>query len=91
MNRDSLVREIAVRVGSTKTETNKFLNGFMEIITNTLAKNEEVVLIGFGKFYTTNRAAGKGKNPRTGELINIKACVTPKFKAGKKLKTHINK
>lgn len=91
MNREELVREISLRIGSTKTESNKFLNSFMDIVQNTLAKGDHIILIGFGKFYATTRKAGKGKNPRTGEPIDIKACNTPKFKPGKKLKLYINK
>ncbi len=55
-----------------------------------LKKGEEVRLVGFGNFYVTKRAASKGRNPRTGETIAIKASRAPKFRAGKQLKDKVN-
>jgi len=90
MNKDELVKELASKAGSTQAEATKFLNAFIDVISSTLAKKEEINLIGFGKFYITERQAGKGKNPRTGETIDIPACNSPKFKAGKGLKAKVN-
>jgi len=91
MNKGELVSALAGKVGTTKVEAEKMINCFIEVVTSTLAKQEEINLIGFGKFYVNKKAACKGKNPRTGETINIPACNSPKFKAGKGLKTNINK
>ena len=90
MNKDELVSALAVKAGNTKTETTKFLNAFIDVVSSTLAKKEEINLIGFGKFYVTERPATKGKNPRTGETIDIPASTSPKFKAGKGLKDRVN-
>ncbi len=62
----------------------------LDTIVNVLKDGDEVRLVGFGNFYVTKRAAGKGRNPRTGEDINIKASKSPKFRAGKLLKDEVN-
>jgi len=90
MNKDELVKALASKAGSTQTEATKFIDAFVATVANTLAKKEEINLIGFGKFYCVERQASKGKNPRTGETIDIPACNSPKFKAGKGLKARIN-
>jgi DNA-binding protein HU-beta len=59
-------------------------------IETSLKKGEEVRLVGFGNFYVSKRAAAKGRNPRTGEEIAIKASKLPKFRAGKQLKDQVN-
>ena len=59
-------------------------------IENSLKKGEEVRLVGFGNFYVSKRGASKGRNPRTGEEIQIKASRLPKFRAGKQLKDQVN-
>jgi DNA-binding protein HU-beta len=59
-------------------------------ITNTLKSGDTVTVVGFGTFSVTERAARTGRNPQTGETINIKASKTPKFKAGKALKDAVN-
>jgi DNA-binding protein HU-beta len=62
----------------------------LETIENTLKNGDEVRLVGFGNFYVAKRAAAKGRNPRTGEDIQIKASKNPKFRAGKLLKELVN-
>jgi DNA-binding protein HU-beta len=62
----------------------------LETIAEALKKGDEVRLVGFGNFYVSKREASKGRNPRTGEEIDIKAAQNPKFKAGKLLKDHVN-
>ncbi|MBQ9437180.1 MAG: HU family DNA-binding protein, partial [Lachnospiraceae bacterium] len=61
-----------------------------DIISEELKKHEKVQIIGFGTFQTTERAARTGRNPRTGEELNIPASITPVFKAGKTLKEAVN-
>lgn len=91
MNKEDLVNALSTKLGSTKIESDRFLKAFISIVSDTLSKQQEVTLIGFGKFYTTTRKATKGKNPRTGEAIDIPSCCTPRFKAGKQLKDIIKK
>lgn len=91
MNKDELITALASKTGNTKVETTKYLDALMATVSEALAKKEEINLIGFGKFYTIDRPAKKGKNPRTGETIDIPATTSPKFKAGKGLKYRVNK
>lgn len=87
MNKTELVTLVAQKVGLTNEQANDTLNALVEVITHTLAKREEKVLIqGFGTFEVRNRQARKGKNPRTGEEIEIPAQKSPTFKAGKLLR-----
>jgi len=90
MNKTDLVTEISKHSGLTKTDAEKSLNAFIKSIENALAAKEEIRLVGFGTFSTSNRKAGEGRNPRTGEVIKIAASTLPKFKAGKNLKDLVN-
>lgn len=72
-----------------KTEAGKVVDATFEVIGETLNKSEEVRLTGFGTFSTSERKAGKGRNPRTGEEIAIPASTTVRFKAGKQLKDSV--
>jgi len=85
-----LVNAIAEKAGLGKTDAEKALKAFTEAITEALQANEKVALVGFGTFSVGDRAARTGKNPQTGEEINIPSAKTPKFKAGKALKDAIN-
>lgn len=85
MNKAELVATLAEKVGSNKA-AEKFINAFVETVTDALLKGDKVQLIGFGTFETRERAAKIGRNPQTGEQIHIDACVVPAFKAGKSLK-----
>jgi len=66
------------------------LEACLATIEGALKKGDEVRLVGFGNFYISKRAASKGRNPRTGEEIQIKASKQPKFRAGKQLKDQVN-
>ena len=66
------------------------MDGVFDAITDALKKGDEVRLVGFGTFTVARRAASEGRNPRTGEKIQIPASKQPKFKAGKGLKDAIN-
>jgi DNA-binding protein HU-beta len=66
------------------------LDACLGTIEQVLKKGDEVRLVGFGNFYVSKRAASKGRNPRTGEEISIKATRQPKFRAGKQLKDEVN-
>jgi len=85
MNKADLVNEVA-EVLSTKKEAQAAVDCVFDAITNALKKKDTVTLIGFGTFKVDKRKARKGRNPRTGEEIDIKAKNVPKFVAGKALK-----
>ncbi|PIW34826.1 MAG: DNA-binding protein HU [Candidatus Nealsonbacteria bacterium CG15_BIG_FIL_POST_REV_8_21_14_020_37_12] len=86
MNKDKLVDLVAAKLGSTKAEAERAINGMLDEITNALSRGEEVSLTGFGAFEVSSRKARAGVNPRTGEKIQIAAVKVPKFRAGKNLK-----
>ena len=90
MNKKELIGEIAKRTGTTRKDAEKALNSFCEIVGEELVANRKVQILGFGSFEVRNRAARKGKNPRTGEPVVIEECKAPTFKAGKALKDLVN-
>ena len=81
-----LVSAVAEMAGTSKKDAEAVLQAFLDVVTKTLSKGEDVTLAGFGTFSVTQRQARVGVNPRTLEKIKIAATKTPKFKAGKKLK-----
>jgi DNA-binding protein HU-beta len=85
MNKAELVSRIAEVTGFTKRDAERFVDAFVDVVTEALASGEEVRLVGFGKFYVRKRAERKGVNPKTKEKIRIPAKYVPKFKPGKKL------
>ncbi len=74
----------------SKNAVGQVLDACLATIEHALKKGDEVRLVGFGNFYVSKRAASKGRNPRTGEAIAIKASRQPKFRAGKQLKDEVN-
>ena len=86
MNKSELVEAIANGSGVTKAAASKVLDIFMTTITDALKSGDQVVLPGFGSFSTGLRSARTGRNPQTGQAIQIKASRVAKFKAGKTLK-----
>ena len=86
MKKSELVTSIATKSGLTAEQATQALNSLTETISETLVNGEEVTLIGFGTFKVTQRQAKTGRNPQTGETINIPAKKAPVFKAGKALK-----
>ncbi len=90
MNKNDLVEVVAEKAGLSKADATKAIDAVFEGITETLTKGEDVRLVGFGTFDVSNRAATEGRNPRTGEKIQIPASKQPKFKAGKGLKYAVN-
>lgn len=90
MTKSDLIEKIASGTGLTKADAGKTLDATLDAIKGALKKNQKVTLVGFGTFSVTKRKARKGRNPRTGEEIKIKASKTPKFTAGKALKDAIN-
>lgn len=86
MNKSELVEAIANGSGVTKADANRMLDSFMSTVIYALKSGDQVVLPGFGSFSIGNRAARTGRNPQTGQTIQIKASRVAKFKAGKTLK-----
>lgn len=86
MNKSELVEAIANGSGVTKAAAGRVLDIFMKTVTEALQNGDQVVIPGFGSFKTGLRSAYAGRNPQTGEEIQIKAARVAKFKAGKKLK-----
>lgn len=91
VNKQELVNEVAKAADLPKTKAQTAVEAIFDAIKATLKKGGEVRLVGFGTFSVASRAATTGRNPRTGEKINIPASKQPKFKAGKDLKEAVNK
>ncbi len=90
MNKNDLVASVATESGLSKADAAKAVDAVFASVTGALKGGDEVRLVGFGTFAVTNRAASEGRNPRTGEKIQIPASKQPKFKAGKGLKDAVN-
>ena len=91
MNKSQLVDSIAKKSGLTIKDSAAAVNAFLDSVKDALAKGETVTLIGFGNFLVRDRAARSGRNPRTGQVVQIPAVKVPEFKAGKPLKDIVNK
>ncbi len=90
MNKSELIESIAQAADISKAAAERALDGTVSAITSSLKQGGMVTLVGFGTFYVGERAARSGRNPRTGETIEIKASRVPKFRAGKALKDAVN-
>ena len=90
MNKTELVEALAGSANLSKTDSAAALDAFIEVVTGALKSGDSVVIPGFGSFSVGDRAARTGRNPQTGETINIPAAKSPKFKAGKALKDAVN-
>jgi len=91
VNKNDLIAQVASSTGTSKAEAGAALDAVLDGIRGALSGGGEVRLVGFGTFSITNRRATEGRNPRTGEKIQIPASKQPKFKAGKGLKDAVNK
>ena len=90
MNKTELISAMSEKSELTKVDTEKALKAFIDTVTEELRNKGKVQLVGFGTFETSERAARTGRNPQTGETIEIKASTSPKFKASKALKDIVN-
>lgn len=90
MNKNDLIAKVATDADISKTDASGAVEAVLNSITATLKAGDEVRLVGFGTFSVAHRAASEGRNPRTGEKIQIPASKNPKFKAGKQLKDAVN-
>lgn len=86
MNKQELVSHVSENSGLTKMDAERAIDATIHAITSTLQSGDEVRLVGFGTFTTAERQQSEGRNPRTGEKIQIPATRLPKFRAGKQLK-----
>ena len=90
MNKGELIEAVASSANLSRADATKAVDAVLDSITGTLAKGSAVSLVGFGTFSVKSRAARMGRNPRTGESIQIPASNVPGFKAGKALKDAVN-
>ena len=90
MNKTELVAAMAEQTNLSKKDAEAALKAFVDVVSEELKKGEKVQLVGFGTFEVSESAAREGRNPQTGETMEIKASKTPKFKAGKALKDMMN-
>lgn len=86
MTKKELVAAMAEKTEQTKKDTEIMLNTLIDVISEALSNGEEVAIAGLGKFEVRERAARTGRNPKTGETIEIAASKAPAFKASKTLK-----
>jgi len=91
MTKTELIDKIASGAGLSKADASRALDSTLDAIKASLKKGQKVTLVGFGTFAVTKRKARKGRNPRTGQVINIPAAKTPKFTSGKALKDAVKK
>ena len=90
MNKGELIDSVASAAGLSRADATKAVDGVLDSITATLSSGGSVSLVGFGTFSVKARAARAGRNPRTGETIQMPASNVPGFKAGKGLKDAVN-
>ena len=86
MNKQDLIGHVADRAGLGRADASRAVETMLEVITSALKRGDEVRLVGFGNFSVTRRKASVGRNPRTGEPMQIAASAQPKFRPGRILK-----
>jgi len=90
MNKGEFVDSVAAKAEMSKAEAAAAVDAVLDSVTDALQKGEQITLVGFGTFLVRKREARTGRNPRTGEPLQIKASNVPSFKAGKALKDAVN-
>jgi len=90
MNKNDIINGVSEAANISKAEAARAVDAFTEVVKNALKKGDSVSLVGFGTFSVRRRAARTGRNPRTNEVIQIRASNVPGFKAGKGLKDALN-
>lgn len=91
VNRTEFIEELALKLGVSKSQVEKYMNGFVDLITEKLTSGYDVNLTGFGIFRVTKRQSRVGINPKTGQKMNIAASKSVGFKVGKTLKEAVRK
>jgi len=89
LNKTELIGQVAAKTGMTKKDVEKVVSAFFATVEGSLKEGDKVQLVGFGTFEVRERKSRKGRNPQTGEEINIPAARVPAFKAGKALKDSV--
>ena len=89
MTKAELIEKMAADGRVSKAEAGRLLDSFISNVTSALGKGDSVTLVGFGTFTVSQRAARKGRNPQTGDTINIPAAKIPRFRPGKGLKDKV--
>ena len=90
MNKTELIAAVAEKAELSKKDAEKAVKAFTDVVSEELVNGGKIQLVGFGTFEVSERAAREGRNPKSGEVMNIPASNTPKFKAGKALKDMVN-
>jgi DNA-binding protein HU-beta len=90
MNKSELIDAVANAADMTKADATKAIDAFVNVVADTLKEGDQITLVGFGTFLVRHREARSGRNPRTGDTIQIAASNVPSFKAGKALKDAVN-
>jgi DNA-binding protein HU-beta len=90
MNKSELIEAVAQSADISKAAASRAVDAFVSSVTEALKEGDQVTLVGFGTFVVRERASRTGRNPRTGQTINISASKVPGFKAGKALKDAVN-
>jgi DNA-binding protein HU-beta len=90
MNKAELIAAVAEKADLPKKDAEKAVRALTDVISEELVKGEKIQLVSFGTFEVSERAAREGRNPKSGEVMNIPASKIPKFKAGKALKDMVN-
>jgi DNA-binding protein HU-beta len=87
MNKAEFIEKLATRTKLTKVQSEVVLNATLELIQKAVCKGEEVKIVGFGTFSAVKRKAKKGRNPKTGQAVEIPGTIVPHFKPGKEFKS----
>ncbi|EWH11847.1 nucleoid-associated protein HU-beta [Catenovulum sp. SX2] len=90
MNKSQLIDKIAAGADISKASAGRALDSFIDAVSGALQEGDQVALVGFGTFSVRERAARTGRNPQSGETIEIAAAKIPAFKPGKALKDAVN-
>ncbi len=90
MNKTELIGEVAKKAGLTKKDTEKVINSFIDVVQESLSGGDTVAILGFGTFVARERPAREGRNPRTGEPIQIPAAKVPVFRPGRGLRDAVS-
>ena len=91
MNKSEFVKHVSSQHNITQEEANKIIDTFTSSVMSALGEGNEIFLMGFGNFSVSEVAARAGRNPRTGEVIQIASYKQPRFKVGQKVKDAVNK
>jgi len=91
MNQTELIQEVADEANLTKTQAQDAVRALQKIIIGVVADGDKITLVGFGSFEAKERSAREGRNPKTGDIIQIPATRVPSFSAGKTFREEVNK